>query len=259
MAGQVLVEVENRVATLLLDNPDKMNAFDKPMWRGLIGALSELSKDDGLRAVVVRGAGGRAFSPGADISEFPLERATPAQAALYGDLMDEGLSALRRCPLPTIAAVEGPCCGIGLVTALACDLRIAAESARFGVPVSRIGINMPVPELNVLYEAVGGAAALEILLEGEVFGSARALSLRLVTRVVADDALAEAVAASCRHILAGAPSAARVHKRMIRKLAAGGRLSDDDVAEGYQCFGGSDFAEGYRAFLEKRRPDFTGR
>lgn len=259
MAGQVLVEVDGGVATLLLNNPEKMNAFDKAMWRGLIGALSELGKDANLRAVVVRGAGGRAFSPGADISEFPLERGTPAQAALYGDLMDEGLSALRNCPLPTIAAIEGPCCGIGLVAALACDLRIAAESARFGVPVSRIGINMPAPELNVLHEAVGPAAALEILLEGEVFGSARALALRLVTRVVADDALADAVAASCRHILAGAPAAARLHKKMIRKLATGQRLSDADIAEGYLCFGSEDFAEGYRAFLEKRRPSFTGR
>lgn len=259
MTGQVRVEVEGVVATLLLDNPEKLNAFDKPMWRGLIGALAEVSQDDSLRVVVVRGAGGRAFSPGADIAEFPLERGTPQQAAAYGDLMDEGLSALRDCPLPTIAAVEGPCCGIGLVTALACDIRIAAESARFGVPVARIGINMPAPEMVVLYEAVGGAAALEILLEGEVFGSARALALKLVTRVAADDALEEAVGAACRHIAAGAPLAARVHKRMIRALSAGRPLSAEDVAECYQCFGSEDFAEGYRAFLEKRRPNFIGR
>jgi enoyl-CoA hydratase len=259
MAGQVRVEVDGAVATLFLDNPEKMNAFDKPMWRGLIGALGEVSADPGLRVVVVRGAGGRAFSPGADISEFPLERGTPEQAAIYGELMDEGLSALRDCPLPTVAAIEGPCCGIGLVTALACDLRIAAESARFGVPVSRIGINMPAPEMIVLHEAVGAAAALEILLEGEVFGSARALGLRLITRIAADDALEEAVAAACRHISAGAPSAARVHKKMIRALAAGRGLSAEDVAEAYGCFGSEDFAEGYRAFLDKRRPVFSGR
>lgn len=259
MTGQVRVEVEGAVATLLLDNPEKMNAFDKPMWRGLIGALAEVSNDDSLRAVVVRGAGGRAFSPGADISEFPLQRGTPEQAAVYGELMDEGLAALRDCPLPTIAAIEGPCCGIGLVTALACDLRIAAESARFGVPVARIGINMPAPEMVVLFEAAGAAAALEILLEGEVFGSARALALRLVTRVAADDALDEAVTAACRHIQAGAPMAARVHKKMIRALAAGRKLDAADVAECYRCFGSEDFAEGYRAFLEKRRPKFVGR
>lgn len=259
MAGQVRVEIDGAVATLFLDNPDRMNAFDKPMWHGLIGALREIAADDSLRVVVARGAGGRAFSPGADISEFPTERNSPEQAASYGDLMDEGLSALRNCPLPTIAAIEGACCGIGLVVALACDLRIAAESSRFGVPVSRIGINMPAPELVVLYEAVGAAAALEILLEGEVFGSARAHALRLVTRVAADDGLEAALAAACRHICAGAPLAARMHKKMIHALASGQSLDAAAVAEGYRCFGSADFAEGYQAFLDKRRPVFTGR
>lgn len=259
MPGRIETTREGDVATLWLDNPERLNAFDKPMWRDLIAKLEAVSADDSLRVVILRGAGGRAFSPGADIAEFPIERDTPEKSAQYGDLMDEGLSAIRDCPHPTIAAIDGPCCGIGLVVALACDLRIAIESARFGVPVSRIGINMPAPELVVLHDAVGPAAALEILLEGEVFGASRAHGLRLVNRVVPDDELDAALDAACRHIRAGSPRAARVHKAMIAKLARGGRLSEADVAACYSCFGSEDYAEGYRAFLEKRRPVFTGK
>lgn len=259
MAGTVTLTRDGVVATLTLNNPDKLNAFDKPMWLALIPLLRELNADDSPRVVVLRGAGGRAFSPGADISEFEAERDSPEQGAAYGALMDEGLTLLHELIHPTVAAIQGACCGIGLAVALACDLRVCTEDSRFGVPVSRLGISMALPELKLMHDIAGGPAALEILLEGRVFGAAEARDKRLVNRVIADGAFEEEIAATCARIAGGAPLAARLHKRFARRLGRPEPLSEAEIAECYECFGTEDFREGYRAFLEKRKPEFRGR
>lgn len=259
MPGTVTLARDGAVATLTLSNPDKLNAFDKPMWHALIPLLRQLGADDSVRAVVLRGAGGRAFSPGADISEFETERNSPEQGAAYGLLMDEGLTLLRDLPQPTLAAIQGACCGIGLAVALACDLRVCTETSRFGVPVSRLGISMALPELKLLHEVAGGPAALDILLEGRVFGAAEAKDKRLVTRVVPEDGFDAEVAATVERLAGGAPLAARLHKRFVRRLSDPAPLSEAEIAACYDCFGTEDFREGYRAFLEKRKPVFRGR
>lgn len=259
MPGTVTLEREGVVATLTLSNPDKLNAFDKPMWHALIGHLETLEADEATRVVVVRGAGGRSFSPGADISEFESERNSPEQGAAYGVLMDEGLNALRALRHPVLAAIQGPCCGIGLAVALACDLRVCTAGSRFGVPVSRLGISMALPELKLVQEVAGGPAALEILLEGRVFDAEEAKDKRLVHRVVPDEGFADEIAATCRRIAAGAPLAATLHKRFVRRLSDPAPLTEAEIAECYRCFGTEDFREGYRAFLDKRTPIFKGR
>ena len=258
MAGSVTMTREEGVATLLLSNPGKLNAFDKPMWHDLIALLRELASDESMRAVVLRGAGDRAFSPGADISEFAAERNSPEQGQAYGDLMDEGLIRLRDLPHPTLAAIRGACCGIGLAVALACDLRVCTENSRFGVPVSRLGISMGPTELALVADVAGGPAALEILLEGRVFGAGEARDKRLVHRVVAEETFEEEVAATIGRIISGAPLAARLHKRYVRRLNDPAPLTEDEIAECYRCFGTEDFREGYRAFLDKRKPVFRG-
>lgn len=263
MAGTITLTRDGAVATLTLSNPDKLNAFDKPMWHAMIGHLTALEADEGTRVVVMRGGpgsnGSRTFSPGADISEFESERNSPEQGASYGDLMDEGLDGLRALRHPVLAAIDGPCCGIGLAVALACDLRVCSESSRFGVPVSRLGISMGPTELKLVADVAGGPAALEILLEGRVFGAAEAKDKNLVHRVVADEGFEAEVAATVQRIAAGAPLAATLHKRYVRRLSDPAPLTEAEIAECYRCFGTEDFREGYRAFLEKRKPVFTGR
>ncbi|PWC43500.1 enoyl-CoA hydratase-related protein [Azospirillum sp. TSO22-1] len=258
MAGTVTVERDGVVATVLLSNPGRLNAFDKPQWLALRDAMTELSADGAVRIIVLRGAGG-AFSPGADISEFESERGSPEQAMAYGELMDAVMFQIRDCPTPTLAAIDGPCTGIGLAVALACDLRVCTESSRFGVPVSRLGISMALPELKLLFDVVGRPFALEILLEGRVFAAGLAREMRLVNRVVADGELDAEVAATARRIADGAPLAARWHKAFVGRAADPAPLTDAELAECYKCFGTEDYREGYRAFLEKRKPVFGGR
>lgn len=259
MAGTVTLTREDVVATLTLTNTDKLNAMDKPMWHALIGHLAALEADDSVRVVVMRGAGGRSFCPGADISEFESERNSPAQGAAYGVLMDEGLDGLRRLRHPVVAAIHGPCCGIGLALALACDLRVCSEVSRFGVPVSRLGISMALPELKLVHQVAGGPAAMEILLEGRVFDAAEAKDKNLVHRVVSENRFEDEITETVKRISAGAPLAATLHKRFVHRLADPAPLTDAEIAECYDCFGTEDFREGYRAFLDKRKPDFTGR
>jgi len=262
MPESILIERDDTlatVATVVLNRPEKLNAMTKGMWRRLGQAVSELAADDSLRCLVLRGAGGKSFSPGNDISEFESERSNPAQAKAYGAILHETLTALKTCRHPTVALIEGICVGGGLEIAALCDLRICGESSRFGVPINRLGLVMAYPEIDGLRRLVGPAAALEILLEGRVFGAAEAKDKGLVTRVVADDRVEAEAYETARRIAAGAPLVARWHKRFLRRLEDPTPLSAAELDEGYACFGTEDFRIGYRAFLDKTPPAFKGR
>ncbi len=259
MSESILIERDGPIATVVLNRPDKLNAMTKGMWRGLGQAMTELSADDRLRCLVVRGAGGKSFSPGNDISEFETERSNPRQAKAYGAILHATLGALKTCRHPTVALIEGICVGGGLEIAALCDLRICGESSRFGVPINRLGLVMAYPEIDGLRRLVGPAAALEILLEGRVFGAAEAKDKGLVTRIVADDRVEAETYETARRIAAGAPLVARWHKRFLRRLEDPAPLSEAELDEGYDCFGTEDFRIGYRAFLAKKTPQFEGR
>ncbi|NBC32419.1 MAG: enoyl-CoA hydratase/isomerase family protein [Alphaproteobacteria bacterium] len=253
----VTVGRDGGLATVTLNRPDKLNAFDKPMWRDLTAAVRTLAADDSVRCIMLTGAGS-AFCPGADISEFSRERGSPEQAHAYGRIMDEAYDALRSCRHPLIARIRGACTGVGMIVALLCDLRISAESGRFGAPVARLGLAMPLSEFAILFEEVGKAVAVEIVLEARVFDAREAQAKGIVQRVVSEDALDEAVAETVKRLLAGAPLVHRWHKSFARRLAAGGPPTGVEIADSYQSFATADYREGIAAFLEKRRPVFRG-
>ena len=255
----VLVTHDGAIATVTLNRPQKLNALTKAMWRDLGAAIAGLSKEADLRCIILRGAGERAFSPGNDIGEFARERSNKAQAREYGAFMHETARTLAACPIPMVAQIHGICVGGGLEIAALCDLRICGVSSRFGAPIKKLGLVMAYAEMAPLVRLVGPDVALEILLEGRIFGAAEAKEKGLVTRVVADDAVAAEVAATAARIAEGAPLVARWHKKFARRLADPAPISEVEADECFDCFDTEDFRIGYAAFLAKQKPQFKGR
>ncbi|MGQ0525168.1 MAG: enoyl-CoA hydratase/isomerase family protein [Betaproteobacteria bacterium] len=259
MTDSVLVARDGDIATVTLNNPERLNALNKGMWARLGEVMRELSSDDALRCVVLRGAGDKAFAAGADIAEFATERANAEQARRYGNLIHETMQSVARCKHPTIALIQGACVGGGLEIAAMCDLRICGESSRFGIPVNRLGLTMAYGELQGLLALVGRAVTLEIVLEGRVFDAQEALNKRLVNRVVADAVVEKEAYALARRIADGAPLVARWHKQFVERLSVTARLTDAEWNEGFACFDTEDYRIGVEAFLRKEKPRFNGR
>lgn len=250
---------EQQIVTLTLNNPDKMNAMNLEMWQRLGDLMQELEADDSVRCIVVRGAGERAFSAGADIEEFPRTRLNKAQALAYGKITHRAMKAVSESRHPTLAVIQGACVGGGLELAAVCDMRICGVSSRFGAPINRLGLVMSYGELGALVALAGRAVALEIVLEGRVFDAAEALQKGLINRVVPDIAVLEEGYAAARRIAVGAPLVARWHKGFVHRLAQPQPLTEAEQEVAYDCFETKDFQIGYRAFLAKQRPSFVGR
>jgi enoyl-CoA hydratase len=259
MTGSIQVGRDGAIATVTIDNPGRLNALTTLMWRQLAEAFRGLSADDDIRCIVLRGAGDKAFAAGADIAAFETERYDVPSAKQYGQVLHGGLAAIDQCRHPVIAMIKGACIGGGLEVASRCDLRICGESSRFGIPVNRLGLVVAYEEMRGLVDLAGPAGALEIVLEGRVFGAAEAERKGLVNRVVADDAVETEATATAARIAAGAPLVARWHKKFIKRLLDPTPLSDAEREDNYACFGTEDFRIGYRAFLAKTKPDFKGR
>ncbi len=259
VSDTILVQRDGGIVTVVLNRPEKLNALTKPMWQRLGDVFGELSADDSVRCVILRGAGTKSFAPGNDISEFENERSNVEQARAYGRIMHHTIDAISTCRHPVVAMIHGICVGGGLEIAGLADIRICGESSRFGVPIKNLGLVMAYGEIGALISLAGRATAMEILLEGRVFGAAEAREKGLVTRVVPDDKVEEESLATAQRIAEGAPLVARWHKKFARRIADPKPLGDAEYDEGFACFGTEDFRIGYQSFLAKKKPDFQGR
>jgi len=259
MTDVILTTIEGAIATVTLNRPEKLNALTRPMWRGIGDAVNALDQDKNIRCIILRGAGGKAFSPGNDISEFETQRSTAAQAEEYGHDLYHGINALSQCNTPTIALIEGICVGGGLEIAALCDFRICGKSSRFGVPIKRLGLVMAYPEISGILEIAGEVVTKEILLEGRIFSASEAKEKGLVTRVMEDDNVEQESYETAQRIAEGAPLVAQWHKKFIRRLRDNTPLSEAELNEAYQCFDTEDFNIGYNSFLTKTKPEFKGR
>ena len=261
MTQGILVTRDGAIATVALNNPDKLNALTVAMWRELARVMHGLSADDSLRCVVLRGAGREAFAAGADIAEFAAVRDNVEQGKVYHrEYVFGALRAVGECRHPTLAMIHGPCVGGGLEIACQCDLRIAGESGRFGVPINRLGFSIAYDELAALLPLVGRAVALEILVEGRVWDAREAHAKGLLTRLVPDERLEEEAHAAARRIAEGAPLVARWHKQFIRRMTPRpAPLTEAEIAENFAYFNTEDYRIGMRAFAEKKKPKFEGR
>lgn len=256
----ILLERDGAIAFITINNPAKRNALTLAAWGALSEVIETLEADDDVRCVIIRGAGEKAFAAGADISEFSNKRANAEQALKYGDAVSRALHQLQNLKHPTIAMIRGACTGGGLEIAACCDMRIASENARFGVPINRIGHAFAAGELRPVIELVGKAVVLELLLEGQILDAELALQKGLVSRVVPALELEANVATTAANIANGAPLAARMTKRFINRISADlSPFSDKEITESYEPCDSDDYTEGYTAFLEKRAPEFKGK
>ena len=259
MPDLILIDESEAIVTLTLNNPKKRNALCREAWSQLASAVNRLNDRDDIRCLIVRGAGESAFAAGADISEFPENRSSATEAHAYGKDVERALDALVNCQHPSIAMIYGACTGGGLAIACCCDMRIAGESARFGVPINRIGHVLAETEMRSVLELSGKALVLELLLEGRILDADAAAAAGLINRIVADQELAKTVMATANRIASGAPLAARMTKRLVRRVMNGGPLSEAETDELYGLCDSEDYAEGVRAFLAKEPPVFNGR
>ena len=260
--GQLLAELsDDGIATVTFNNPAKRNALTREMRSALPGVLDRLNEDRDVRVVVVTGAGDKAFTAGADISEFGAQRTSPEARAEY----DRGQAAIAAAwaslEKPVIAMIRGFCLGGGLSVALQTDIRIAAEDSQFGIPAARLGLGFGFAGVTTLLTLIGPAWASEVLFSARRCTAAEALQMGLVNRVVPADRLAAEVHGLARAIAQNAPLTVAACKAAIRQAAsAPGQPATPRVQTMIEaCFQSTDYREGQRAFAEKRPPAFTGR
>src|SRR5690606_12801527 len=224
------------IATVVINRPHKLNAMTLPMWEALGYAVQTLSEEEDVRCIIIRGAGEKSFSPGNDIGEFSTHRSNKKQATEYGRIMHHTATALAECRHPLVAQIHGICVGGGLEIAALCDIRICGTSSRFGAPIKNLGLVMAYPELAPIARLVRPDVVAEILYEGRILDAAEALAKGLVTRVVADDLVAQEALDTAVRIAEGAPLVARWHKKFIRRLSADQTISEAEYEECFDCF-----------------------
>jgi enoyl-CoA hydratase/carnithine racemase len=262
MSGRVLVTPHpelSDVQVVELANPGKLNAISIGMWETLREVFAQWhQRDPGLRAVVVRGAGG-VFAAGADIDELPGFRfEVDSLQHFHEHIVAPALQALLDCEVPLVAQLDGVCVGGGLEIAACCDIRIAGRGARFGAPIGRLGFPMAPDELAVLGRVLDPGTAAEVLLEGRLLDAATAQQRGVVQRVVDDAEVAAEATATARRIAALAPHAARLNKRTLRQIALGRPFDAAWRREHFSYATHPDHREGVMAFIDKREPTFSG-
>ena len=257
-ADVVLVEQRGRVALVTMNRPEKRNALDGQMRCAFLGAMDRIRRDTTTRAVVITGAGDKAFIAGADISEFegrsPVDQYRVMRLPTVFD-------AIERCPKPVIAAVNGFCLGGGMELALACDIRLASANAKFGQPEVNLGIIPGGGGTQRLPRVIGLGRALRLILTGEMVTADEAAKYGLVEEVLPPEVLIDRAIAIGELIASKSPVAVAAAKEATRAamslpLDEGLRL---ETALFQLCFSSEDKAEGVHAFLEKRAPNFSGR
>ena len=261
MSDQLLLNRQPPLATITINQPDRRNVISFEMWKELDLMLAGLDVDRDVRAIVITGAGDKAFSAGADIRDFQEHRSDFHKGRVYNEAINGLLSTLHDMGTPTISMIYGYAVGGGCELAVATDLRIAAEGSRFGIPVARLGITAGHLEMRGLVNLVGKGNALYILLSGRLIDGQEALRMGLVNQLVPKEELEPCTYRLAEEIAALAPLSHAVNKITLNQVLDKPHLGDltpEEAALPLAQFDTRDYAEGYTAFLEKRQPQFTG-
>jgi enoyl-CoA hydratase/carnithine racemase len=256
----MIARKDGAIGWMMFNNPARHNAVSVEMWEAVPEIIADFASDDAIRVIVLAGAGGRAFVSGADISEFEEKRASRDSVARYNDVADLATRAIADCAKPTIAMIQGYCIGGGVGIALCCDLRIASEESRFGVPAARLGIGYAYSGIARLADLVGPSFAREIFFTARQFDAAEALQMGLVNRVRPAAELETYVRDYANTISVNAPLTVGAVKLCVSEYLKNPDERDLAVCQAAvdACSHSGDYAEGRTAFMEKRRPVFRG-
>jgi enoyl-CoA hydratase/carnithine racemase len=258
LTERIIARKEGAVGWLIFNNPERRNAISVDMWEAIPQVIAQYEADPEVRVIVLAGAGDKAFVSGADISQFEKQRSSADAVQRYEELAEGAAAKLAGCDKPLVAMIRGYCLGGGVNIAVLCDIRIAADDARFGIPAAKMGLGYRASSMKGLVEVVGAAYAREIMITARQFTAAEAREMGLINKITTKENLESVVKEYTDAIGGNAPLTMRTAKRIIREL---GRVDYDAAktkAWAKECFDSEDYKEGRKAFMEKRKPVFKG-
>jgi enoyl-CoA hydratase len=259
-SDKIVAKKEGQIGYLIFNNPERHNAVSLEMWEAASQVLKDFERNADVRVIVLTGAGGKAFVSGADISKFEDERGTLEAIGRYNAATERIYAGVYEFPKPTVAMIRGYCIGGGLGLAVSCDVRIASDHSRFSLPAAKLGLGYDFPGVRRLVGIVGPSFAKEIFFTARQFDAAEARSMQLVNRVVPDAEIESYVKEYADTIAANAPLTVNSVKFIVGEVMKD--ESKRDLARCTEfmktCFASRDYAEGRKAFMEKRKPQFTG-
>jgi enoyl-CoA hydratase/carnithine racemase len=257
---KIYAQREGAAGWIVFNQPAKRNAMSLEMWEALPELIGTHAADPEVRVILFRGAGREAFVSGADISQFESLRADMTQAEAYNEATEVAMQAIRECEKPTVAVIFGYCFGGGMGIASSCDLRIAADNARFRIPAARLGLSYGFAGIRHLISLVGAANAREIFVTAAVYDAEEMLRMGYLNRLFPAERLEAEAETYAGRIAANAPLTVRAIKISIAEVVKDPGARDMAKVEEAiaRCFNSRDYEEGRRAFMEKREPKFTG-
>jgi enoyl-CoA hydratase/carnithine racemase len=256
---ELLIDIDNGVATVTINRERQRNAINYAMWCAMPELCADLEANEDVRVVVWRGAGEEAFSAGGDISEFERHRSNADQAKAYNARVNDALESVLALSKPTLALIKGYCVGGGFILAAYCDLRMAADNARFGIPVAKLGALITYAQMQRFVHLIGAGATLDLLLTARLMSAQEAVQAQLCSQVHPLATIDDAVYALAERMTKLSPMAQRAHKRMLQTILHKpdlDQLTDEERAVLDRSFDSPDYAEGVRAFIEKRAAEF---